>query len=128
MMRLLLLTMLLTALASPAVSAMKKGFGDGNLSCGAWTQERQSSSQSSSSHVRQWVLGYVSGANYWNEYQDFLGPVDAPAIYAWIDNYCRSNPLEKLIVAADRLVQELWTHKNEEQWLHEEGLPKGQSK
>jgi hypothetical protein len=38
---------------------------------------------------------------------DFLAATDAQAIFAWLDNYCRQHPLEKVIEASDSLIPEL---------------------
>jgi hypothetical protein len=82
-------------------------FGAGVNSCGSWTEEWARDSQRLELW-KAWVLGFVSGANIYAEHGDFLrGPVDAPAIYAWINNYCRAHPLESLRDAAIELVGEL---------------------
>jgi hypothetical protein len=55
-----------------------------------------------------WVIGYVNGVNaYNNDGRDFLLATDPNAIVAWVDNYCRSNPLEHIFDAAHALVDEL---------------------
>ena len=94
------------AAAPPVVGAPKKHIGEGNSSCGAWTLERQQNSVRSTLYAT-WVLGFVSGQNADDSLPDFLKGVDAGAILGWIDNYCRSNPLEKVVGAADSLVVEL---------------------
>src|ERR1700733_6651247 len=79
--------------------------GDGANSCGAWTQERAQDSQRVQLW-KGWVLGFVSGVNnISDQHPDFLKQVDAPAIYAWIDNYCRSNPLDHVFDATVAMVQ-----------------------
>jgi hypothetical protein len=57
--------------------------------------------------LKSWVQGYMSGANGYQHNADFLIELDAPAIFAWLDNYCRQHPLEKLINASDALISEL---------------------
>ena len=57
---------------------------------------------------KEWVLGFVSGSNIYAEHPELLpAPIDARAIYAWIDNYCRSNPLDNLYDASFALVKDL---------------------
>ena len=51
-----------------------------------------------------WVLGWVSAAGYYGAH---LRHTDADAISAWVDNYCRANPLNQIKDAADSLVDEL---------------------
>ena len=83
--------------------------GDGGQSCGAWTEERARDSRSSE-YMKVWVLGYVSGVNMHmgDNYPNIIGGgVDASAIWAWIDNYCRAHPLEIIQGAAIKLVEEL---------------------
>lgn len=55
--------------------------------------------------TQAWVLGYLSAVNTGDP--DFLKQVDPSAIFAWIDNYCRSKPLDQVVDAANGLVSEL---------------------
>ena len=55
-----------------------------------------------------WALGYVSGANAFTVAGgDFVKGKDAAAIYGWLDNRCRSQPLELFANAVAALVNEL---------------------
>ena len=53
----------------------------------------------------EWVVGYLSGvgavdvAGY-----DPLNGMDAEGVFAWIDNYCRAHPLDKIEKAAATFV------------------------
>src|SRR4051812_10777106 len=99
----LLTAIVIATLVVPPVSAeekkLRKYIGEGMNSCGAWTFERQQNSVKSAFYAT-WVLGYVSGQNADESTSEFLEGVDAGAIFGWIDNYCRSNPLMKIITAA----------------------------
>jgi hypothetical protein len=78
------------------------------VSCGAWVERRKT--QSGAAVEQAWVLGYVSASNATivaMGQNDVLAGVDVPAISAWLDNYCRQHPLEKLAKATDALVSEL---------------------
>jgi hypothetical protein len=77
--------------------------GQENVFCGRWTQAHTHRDDRSWA-MRSWVLGYLSGVN--NASPDLV-PGDAGAILDWIDNYCRSNPLDPIVDAADALVIEL---------------------
>jgi hypothetical protein len=82
-------------------------FGVGGDSCAVWIDAR--AKRNTSSHG-SWVLGYVSALNLWNvigQRKDALKNTDGPAIYLWIDNYCRANPLENIATAAGALAREL---------------------
>ena len=78
--------------------------GQGNVSCGRWTQATHTDRYDRSWAMRSWVLGYLSGVK--NASPDLV-PGDAGAILDWMDNYCRSNPLDPIVDAADALVIEL---------------------
>jgi hypothetical protein len=75
------------------------------LSCSTWTI---TSKQSYESQVySKWVFGFISGINLENPSGDFLQGRDADGLIAWIDNYCRSNPLNRITQAAVELVKVL---------------------
>jgi hypothetical protein len=55
-----------------------------------------------------WLLGYLSALNLWGvigERKDALKNTDAAAVYLWMDNYCRANPLQILATAAGILAR-----------------------
>jgi hypothetical protein len=105
--RIMILTSALLAVASAPASAQGKFvFGQGINSCGSWTQARQTKSVSAGLSM-QWVAGYLSGRNAQSSGIDFLGTTDFDGLMAWIDNYCRQNPLEKIGTAAYQLMIEL---------------------
>jgi hypothetical protein len=59
-----------------------------------------------------WVMGYLTGVNTASTHRgdpDFLlrTNIDGPAAWAWIDNYCRANPLDNLFNASQALELEL---------------------
>jgi hypothetical protein len=95
--------------ASVKVSRADRTYiGDGSNSCGAWTQERATDTQRVQLW-KGWLLGFLSGANIWDSNADFLltQKLDAAALYAWMDNYCRAHPLDTVYFAAIKLVVEL---------------------
>jgi hypothetical protein len=53
-----------------------------------------------------WVTGYLSGLNMESS-PDFLRDRDADGLMAWIDNYCRRNPLHTITQAVHALRNEL---------------------
>ena len=75
--------------------------------CGTWTNTPKDSPQREV--FRKWVFGFLSGANWANENSkaDFLQGTDPEGLIAWVDNYCRSNPLNGLARATQELVYEL---------------------
>ena len=57
-------------------------------------------------------LGYISSANmYEPNTPDFIQGTDYNAIIAWMDNYCRAHPLDRIDIAALALVGELLAKK-----------------
>jgi hypothetical protein len=97
----------LAMISETAPAGSRVYIGDGVNSCGAWTQERARESPRVQLW-KGWILGYVSGANTPAEHPEIISSaIDGPAVWAWVDNYCRSNPLETIQVAAMALVREL---------------------
>jgi hypothetical protein len=72
------------------------------LSCGKWTNTPKNSAQHEI--FKKWVLGFVFGMNFENTSGDFLQGRDSDGLTAWIDNYCRSNPLHGITQAVIELV------------------------
>jgi hypothetical protein len=77
-------------------------FGAGTASCGEWTQVRLARPSNTGT---QWVAGYLSGLNIAAPAQarDALSTTDFDGVMGWIDNHYRSNPLDPIIIAADKL-------------------------
>ena len=96
-------------LASALVSTSGYGgdtvIGAGTNSCGAWTKAIDED-PSLHSQRQVWVLGFLSGVNaIWQK--DILVEYDGEDLIAWIDNYCKENPLDRIASAASSLVREL---------------------
>jgi hypothetical protein len=77
----------------------------GGLSCGKWTNTAKGSPQHEI--FRKWVFGFVSGVNWESTKADFLQGTDADGLTAWVDNYCRRNPLHDITRAMRELVFDL---------------------
>jgi len=76
----------------------------GASDCGSWVSKRTEPDKA-------WLLGYLSGINqamYATYQTDFLKQIySAEQIFLWMDNHCRSNPLDRGDAAANKLVIEL---------------------
>jgi hypothetical protein len=103
----MLAAVIFTATGCHALAQNRLVIGEGSTSCGAWTQARQAQSGGKAALIAQWIAGYVSGSNVEGEqHPDALVGVDFKALVAWIDNYCRSNPLDPVVHAASKLTDE----------------------
>jgi hypothetical protein len=89
--------------------------GFGNKSCGSWIEARRSSNATANS-FEGWVAGFLSGSNSVIASNPALGidilekvsaQSDAQGLWAWIDNYCQTHPLNSVATAADALGGEL---------------------
>jgi hypothetical protein len=78
--------------------------GQGTLSCGTWMVDRR---EGMASGPQQWVSGFLSGVGFAlaSKNYDPLHGVDADGVWAWIDNYCRANPIDIVINAAEAFVR-----------------------
>jgi hypothetical protein len=110
-----LLSAAISASAQPPAQAaappeqMVNLYGAGAKSCGTWLADRETPLH----HLElQWVLGYLTAS------EQFLGEMrldptgglshtDANAVAAWLDKYCRENPLRPIAFASSNLVLEL---------------------
>jgi hypothetical protein len=87
--------------------------GAGTISCGEWLRLRSFEGRAgnikelaSLYQAQAWVDGFVSGIN--SSGIDILASrPDSAALYAWMDNYCRSNPLNFVGAGAMALANEL---------------------
>lgn len=104
---LILVSAILIGLSLQSMAQTRKYIGYATTSCGSWTNERSKQYSIASLGLEHWALGFVSGSNWTSHGKDELADVDADAIYAWLDNYCRQNPLDKFPHAVTTLAQEL---------------------
>jgi len=96
------LNLLLASLVFVNVSYAYTEYGSGVSSCGAWVNDRKTSSAWHQNG--QWVNGFVSAAGYFGK---TLKNVDSDAILVFMDNYCQQNPLNSIGDGAKALVREL---------------------
>ena len=102
------ITTLLLLLVSPFASSDAATIvGAGTGTCGSWLQDRQENYGAK----LHWLQGFLSAYNFYvysgrNPEGIFAG-IDHNAIAAWMDNYCRENPLSSPSDGALRLIKEL---------------------
>jgi hypothetical protein len=98
------LVLLAICFARPAAADEVTKLGAGaNATCGKWLADRQSGNYFS---VGNWALGYLSGAAAFSQTLNPLEGLDSDAVLYWIDNYCRSRPLDQFAVALRAFVDE----------------------
>ena len=86
--------------------------GAGRFSCGHWLEIRATRNQPDDFRfvqAREWISGFVTAYNmYMHSAGDVAdGNYDRDGWYAWIDKYCRENPLKPIFKATERLIEEL---------------------
>ena len=87
--------------------------GTGTLSCGSWTAARRSPDRRQAMLDQQWVEGFMTALSWQsasgNAFGDPMEAVpDREAVHAWIDNYCRSRPIDRIVNAASAFANERW--------------------
>lgn len=98
-----------TAVAQDAPDIAIFSFED--ISCAAWI--RSHGDEILRAHYGAWFRGFVSGYNFGNPAnQVLLGAMPDPAaVAAYVDKFCRNNPLLSFVAAAVPLVQEIREHR-----------------
>jgi hypothetical protein len=111
----ILLAIVIVGASAPAIYAQTIK-GSGNDNCGEWLQLRQAVAMQRATTTQvtilvmeqSWIDGFVSGLNATNLHGvDLLASKPGEGMYAWIDNYCRSKPLDSILDASLSLVKEL---------------------
>ena len=78
-----------------------------NWSCGKWSSwgSDASASRSRATFVA-WTMGFVSAYNWFNEANQVTRNFSNETIAAYVDKYCRDNPLNNLPDAVPQLICE----------------------
>lgn len=79
---------------------------EGPIDCGLWIEGRTART---SDVFEGYVIGMLNGLAFgaWREFWEAGGtPVSRPAVFLWLDNYCRDNPLRGLSVGIIDLFRE----------------------
>ena len=87
--------------------------GAGALSCGQWLKDQQV--PVARIQNIQWIYGFLSGVNLYTAGPQAISR-DMEAGAAFVDAYCRNNPLHLISAAAAALVQETGGPKAFHQW------------
>lgn len=93
--------------ASPAwASNPYTALGAGSNSCGTWVAEIGTAA---GIEDRSWVLGFLTAFDLYglSINANVARGVNSTGLLAWIDNYCRANPLDMIGDAVEKLIAEL---------------------
>ena len=96
---------LMVSIAAPSPADAVKAIGVGLDPCGTWTADRTDRAVVTLP-VEQWVVGYLSGVALWAPNLDPMKGIDAQAVWAWMDYYCRAHPQVTIRDAAEVFIQE----------------------
>ncbi len=78
-------------------------------SCGEWVAHREKSDTLALGNA-SWLLGYLSGLAIAGG-RDYLAGTENVALYKWMDDYCRKNPLRNVSLGGSALAAELGASK-----------------
>ena len=83
--------------------------GVGTGSCGQYLQLRAAQSRNFDDSLEGWITGFVSGMNNarFSVSKSLKLLPDGPSMLAYVDKYCRDNPLKMVFNGADTLFAEL---------------------
>ncbi|MFP3556948.1 hypothetical protein [Paraburkholderia sp. SIMBA_054] len=76
----------------------------GVRSCGQWTARNASALDRAAAEA--WLLGYLGGLATGSRV-DVLRDTDYDSLMAWMDNYCKAHPIERVTSGAAQLYLEL---------------------
>ena len=114
MIRMLVMVSVLGLAASANVRAQSEPLnatlGAGNESCGKFLDYERRSDQVSVFMIVSWVQGFISAENIsiaTGTNQPFLHLPDGETVRAYLDKFCRENPLDSPALGAGKLYHEL---------------------
>jgi transcription elongation factor Elf1 len=81
-------------------------YGYGLKSCGSWTEAQAQPKSVEANYYATWLEGYLSGVAIQSN-DDFNSVTDFSGARAWVDSYCKANPLFNVTTAANALVNKL---------------------
>jgi hypothetical protein len=94
----------------PEVKADTPVRGMGVMSCGQYLESRRMDHKLVALAVEAWIQGFISGRNIERFDNDTFTywPVPAPeTLLAYMDKYCKDNPLKSLFTGSIQLLQEV---------------------
>ena len=92
--------------------------GIGTFDCGKYLQYRKTTNEAQDDIFVSWVWGFLGAYNIFKEEKrDFpVSPPSKESVLAFLDNYCRNNPLSTITAGSMALVDELGGRKTKFQY------------
>jgi hypothetical protein len=101
--------LLLGAMGGSVVNAQDQSFttrGAGTTSCGTYIEWRNSGDKPRVTQVVQWTWGYLHGYNAFTLSATIVPP-ELDTVAAYLEKYCRDNPLEFVADSIPNLISDL---------------------
>jgi len=78
-------------------------------SCGDWVHARKVGGVNQTADAT-WISGYITAYNLQTPdvYSIIGNTTDMKSVYLWMDQYCRENPLSRMVEGMQVLTYELW--------------------
>jgi len=92
--------MIILSVSTPSVALSTLG----DMACPKWTSNRADAA--SALRSRSWLVGFMTGLAVASQ-TDVLRDADAESIALWMDNYCRTRPLDTVATSGMVLFLEL---------------------
>ncbi|WP_146035990.1 hypothetical protein [Pseudomonas sp. LFM046] len=106
----------------PAHAADSKGVfnvqGIGNHSCGKFVEAANQGNNQSNwanwNNYASYTAGYITGLNeYLNSTNDIMGGTDMPGVMAYVEKFCRDNPLKDFHESLQAVTVELYPNRKQ---------------
>jgi hypothetical protein len=82
----------------------------GASSCGLWIEARESKEEGLNNFIGSWLQGFLSGMNtqrHFDTRKRMAAIPDSGTLIAYVDKYCRDNPLKTVYQASTRLYDDI---------------------
>ena len=113
MTRYIVLVVLLLIMSIASAQRAAEFTGAGIVSCGVYLEDRKTDQRYNQQYT-QWSSGYVSAYNIFSTYpQISQNRISPETTLAYLDKYCRDNPLKFVIDGVDSLIAELGGYRKE---------------
>jgi hypothetical protein len=81
-------------------------YGAGNSTCGAYLKSRRAVDEQADTQYVQWAWGFVTGFNATSMDKSFKERLDAETVLAYLDKYCRDNPVSSARLGISQLIKD----------------------